>query len=87
MFIMLVKVVMFALHIWYPLLGTIVNGSLTILWAISAYGQAGPDHSDPAQPSNIAWYISKSCEYAVASGNQHYCEMAKGTFATTIVMM
>jgi len=87
MFIMLVKVVMFSLHIWYPLLSSIVNGSLTILWAVSVYGQAGPDHSDPEHPSNVAWYISKSCSYATASGNHHYCVMAKGTFAATVIMM
>jgi hypothetical protein len=88
MFILLVKVVMFVLHIWYPLLGTIVNATLTVMWVVSIYGQAGPDHSDPLHPSNVAWYVSKSCKYAVASGgkNYHYCIMAKATFATTVVM-
>jgi len=87
MFIMLVKVVMFTMHIWYPLLGTVTNAILTALWVVSVYGQAGPDHSDPKFPSNVAWYVSKSCSYAVASGNKHYCIMAKGTFATTVLMM
>lgn len=87
MFIMLVKVVMFTLHIWYPLLGTIVNAALVAMWTVSIYGQAGPDHSDPEFPSSVAWYISKSCVYAKASGNEHYCLMAKGTFATTVIMM
>lgn len=87
MFIMLVKVTMFSLHVWYPLVGAIINTALTALWAVSVYGQAGPDHSDPKHPSSVAWYISKSCKYAQPSGNEHYCQMAKGTFATTVVML
>lgn len=85
-FILLVKAVMFVLHIWYPILGTVVNAAITVLWIVSIYGQSGPDHSDPQFPSNSAWYITKSCNYAVASGNKHYCLMAKGTFAVTVLM-
>jgi hypothetical protein len=85
-FILLVKVVMFVLHIWYPILGTVVNAAITVLWCVSIYGQAGPDHSDPEHPSSSAWYITKSCSYAIPSGNHHYCLMAKGTFAVTVLM-
>lgn len=85
-FILLVKAVMFVLHVWFPILGTIVNAAITVLWCVSIYGQAGPDHSDPKFPSNSAWYIRKSCSYAEASGNKHYCLMAKGTFAVTVIM-
>jgi len=87
MFIQLCKVVMFIMHCWYPLLGTIINGALTVLWIVSIYGQAGPDHTDPKHPSNVAWYIAKSCKYAEPSGNARYCQMAKGTFAVTVFMM
>lgn len=86
MFILLVKVVMFVLHIWYPILGTVTNAAITAMWIVSMYGQMGPDKSDPTRPSNMAWYITKSCSYAEASGNKHYCLMAKGTFATTVIM-
>jgi len=86
-FIMLVKWVMFVLHIWYPLLATVINAIITALWVVSIYGQAGPDHSDPKHPSSIAWYINKSCSFAKPTGNEHYCLMAKGTFAVTVVMM
>jgi len=85
-FILLVKAVMFILHIWYPLLGSITNLAITVLWIVSIYGQAGPDHSDPRFKSNTAWYITKSCSYAAPTGNKHYCEMAKGTFAVTVFM-
>jgi hypothetical protein len=87
MFILLVKASMFILHIWYPILGTLSNLAIVVLWAVSLYGQMGPDHSDPRYPSNIAWYISKSCSYARPSGNYKYCLQAKGAFATTVVML
>lgn len=78
---------MFLLHVWYPFLGTIVNLLITVLWIVSVYGQAGPDYSDPLHPSSEAWYIKKSCSYAIASGNQHYCIMAKATFAISVFML
>ncbi|KAI9648290.1 hypothetical protein NHQ30_002922 [Ciborinia camelliae] len=87
MFIQLCKVVMFIMHIWYPLVSTIINGLLTVCWIVSIYGQAGPDHTDPKHPSNVAWYIAKSCSYAEPTGNAHYCQLAKGTFAVTVFMM
>ncbi|TVY49819.1 hypothetical protein LOCC1_G000456 [Lachnellula occidentalis] len=67
-FIMIVKWVMYALHIWYPLLATVTNIIITVLWIVSVYGQAGPDHSDPKHPSSTAWYINKSCSYAKPAG-------------------
>lgn len=86
-FILLVKVVMFVLHIWFPLLGAVTSAIITALWAVSLYGQAGPDHSDPKHPSSVAWYVSKSCSFAKPSGNEHYCLQAKAAFAMTVVMM
>jgi len=85
-FILLVKVVMFTLHIWYPLLGVATNAALTALWATSIWGQAGPDYSDPAHPSSIPWYITKSCSYAEPLGAVGGCKQAKASFAMSIVM-
>jgi hypothetical protein len=87
MFVLLVKSAMFILHIWYPILGTLANLPIVVLWAVSMYGQMGPDHSDPKHPSNIAWYLTKSCSYARQSGNYGYCLQAKGSFAVTVVML
>jgi hypothetical protein len=78
---------MFVLHVWYPILSTIVNTCIVALWAVSIAGQAGPDHSDPEYPSNIAWYINKSCDYASPYGAKHYCLMAKGTFAVSVFLL
>ena len=87
MFILLIKAVLFIMHMWIPLVSLIINMIVTALWCISVYGQAGPDHSDPEHPSKVAWYITKSCSYAEASGNKHNCNMAKGSFAASILML
>lgn len=88
-FLLLVKCTLFMLHLWFPLFGTLVNTIITILWIVSAYGQAGPDHSDPAHPSSIAWYITHSCD--IAKTEQHnwsgYCQQAKASFGVTIFMI
>jgi len=86
-FILLVKAIMFVMHTWFPLLGVVTNAAITALWIVSAYGQAGPDHSDPKHDSNVAWYIAKSCSYAEPTHNKGYCLQAKGAFAATIVMV
>jgi len=88
-FILLTKCALFILHLWFPLLGTIVNTIITALWIVSAYGQAGPDHSDPTHPSKIAWYISHSCSLAKSDQYDwtHYCIQAKAAFGVTIFMI
>jgi len=87
MFLLLVKAVMHVMTIWYPLLSIITHAILTALYAVSVYGQAGPDHSDPEHPSSVAWYIAKSCNVVFHQNNKHYCQMAKATFAVTVVML
>lgn len=86
MFIMLVKFVLYALHIWFPFVSNVINVILTALYVVSIYGQAGPDNSDPRHPSSVAWYLRKSCSYAEESGNKQYCIQAQGTFAATVIL-
>lgn len=87
MFILLIKAVLFIMHMWIPLVSLVINMIVAALWCVSVYGQAGPDYSDPEHPSKVAWYITKSCSYAEASGNKHNCNMAKGSFAASILML
>jgi len=86
-FVLLLKAVLYVLRVWYPLLAAVVNAILTGLYVASMYGQAGPDMSDSRYPSKTAWYITKSCDYAKASGYVKYCQMAKGSFACTVFMV
>ncbi|KAI9682359.1 MAG: hypothetical protein M1817_000413 [Caeruleum heppii] len=86
-FILLVKVVMSVMHLWHPLLSLFVHIGLTAIWAVSVYGQAGSDHIDPRTPSDRPWYLTKSCDVVFNSSNKHYCNMAKGSFAVTVIAL
>jgi len=87
MFILLLKVVLNVMHLFRPIYSLISHAILCVLWAVSVYGQAGPDYSDPKNPSSVAWYVSKSCNVTFNASNKHYCEMAKGTFAVSCIML
>ncbi|KAI9842078.1 MAG: hypothetical protein M1837_007503 [Sclerophora amabilis] len=87
MFLLLVKVVLNVMHLFYPVLSLAVHMILTALYAVSIYGQAGPDNSDPEHPSSSPWYLTKSCDVAFEQSNVHYCQMAKGSFAVTVIML
>lgn len=75
------------MHVWYPIIALFINLSLTILYIVSIYGQAGPDYLDPAYPSPVAWYIAKSCDVAANTSVQGNCKLAKGAFAATCIML
>ncbi|KAI9868200.1 MAG: hypothetical protein M1813_006945 [Trichoglossum hirsutum] len=87
MFILLIKVVMNVMNLFHPLLSLFIHAILCGIWAVSAYGQAGPDRSDPQHPSSVAWYVSKSCDVTFNKSNVHYCQLAKGAFAVTCFML
>lgn len=87
LFVLLVKMIMIIMKFFYPILGLIVSLSLTVLYAVSAYGQAGPDYADPKYPSPVPWYIAKSCSVARPFNAEKNCQIAKGAFAATIYLM
>lgn len=87
LFVMLAKMIAYIMHVYYPLLASLVNLTLVALYAASVGGQAGPDYLDPTRPSPVAWYIAKSCSVTPNHSVQSSCKMAKGTFATTILML
>lgn len=86
-FVILVKLVMFIMHMWYPLLSTIANTIIIVLWCVSIAAQAGSDYSDPEHPMPVAWYVAKSCDVARPSGHYGYCVQAKSSFAVSCVML
>lgn len=75
------------MHVWFPIVAFFINMSMTVLWTVSVYGQMGPDYADPRYPSPIAWYIPKSCDYAIPYGAVKSCQLAKGTFAVSVFML
>jgi len=87
LFILLAKMIATIMKVFYPIFGTVIGASLTALFAVSVYGQAGPDYADSRYPSPVAWYIRYGCDLAAPYGAVKSCQMAKGTFAVTVYMM
>jgi hypothetical protein len=84
LFVLLVKMIGFIMHVWQPIVGVFFSFALLALYATSIYGQAGPDYADPRYPSPSAWYIRKSCAAADAWNAHSSCVMAKATFGLTV---
>ncbi|KAG7101573.1 hypothetical protein HYQ44_018703 [Verticillium longisporum] len=88
LFSLIVRMVLFIMKVYYPLIALIFNIILAALWTTSMYGQMGPDHADPERPSNIAWYITRSCAPAGGRHNaEKSCRLAKASFAVTVLML
>lgn len=86
-FLLLVKAVMFVLHLWLPILSFLVHTACAVMFAYSVHVQAMSDMSDPKHPQPGApWYITKSCLVAHFKSNVHFCQQAKAAFAITIVL-
>lgn len=86
MFILLVKSVMFVLHIFIPMISVVTHALLAALYAVSVYNQSRPDNSDPVLRSgSLPWYLNKGCSHA-NPGNKGYCIQARATFGVAIVM-
>jgi hypothetical protein len=80
--------VLYIMKVYFPLIAIIFHVGTVSIWTVSVYGQMGPDHTDPRYPSNIAWYITRSC--AAAGGRfraEKECLMAKASFALSVVML
>ncbi|OAP63934.1 hypothetical protein AYL99_03161 [Fonsecaea erecta] len=88
MFIMLVKSIMYMLHVFPPVLSAFVHAGLLILYAVSVDYQASSDTTDPEHPQHGApWYITKSCSVTHNKNNIGYCKQAKASFACTCAML
>jgi len=87
LFVLLGKLIMVIMKVYYPILALVIGLCQTALYAVSVYGQMGPDYLDPEHPSSIAWYIRESCDVAKAYGVGKHCAMAKGTLAVTVFML
>lgn len=87
LFVLLGKLIMVIMKVYFPILGLILSMCQAALYAVSVYGQMGPDYLDPERPSPIAWYIRYSCDVADRFKVGKHCAMAKGTFAVTVFML
>ena len=87
LFILLAKMIATIMKVYYPIVGTFIGGSMTALYAVSVYGQAGPDYADERYPSPVPWYLRQGCEVARPYGAVKSCQMAQGTLAVTVFML
>lgn len=87
-FFWLVKVPMWFLHVFYPVLSLLLHIALLILWAYGIHVQTAPDRIDPERINNGApWYITKSCDIVDDKLVRSYCMQAKSSFAVSIIML
>ncbi|KAK3335345.1 hypothetical protein B0T19DRAFT_452287 [Cercophora scortea] len=87
LFSLLSKMIATIMKVYYPIIGLVANLGLTAIYTVSVYGQAGPDYADPKHPSPVAWYIRMSCDVAKPYNAVGNCQMAKASFAVTVLMM
>jgi hypothetical protein len=87
LFILLAKMIATIMKVFYPIFGTIIGLSLTALYTVSVYGQAGPDYADPRYPSPTPWHLRLGCKLAEAYGAGKTCQMVQATLAMTVYML
>lgn len=88
MFIMLIKGIMYMLHVLPPILSAVIHAILIVLFAVAVDYQASPDMSDPRHPQKgPAWFITKPCSVSYSKSNVGYCQQAKATFACFTAML
>lgn len=89
LFVLLAKLIAFIMKLWYPIVGVLFSTGMSVVYAVSVYGQMGPDYYDPLRPSPMAWYIRMGCWPAQGFSNNavRSCQLAKGTFAMTVYML
>lgn len=88
MFILLVKSIMYILHVFPPVLSVLVHALLIALYTVSVDYQASSDTTDPQHPQRgPPWYITKSCSVTKNKSLVGYCQQAKASFACTCAML
>ncbi|KAI1622647.1 hypothetical protein EDD37DRAFT_482735 [Exophiala viscosa] len=88
MFILLVKSVMYILHVFPPVLSVLVHALLIALYTVSVDYQSSSDTTDPEHPQRgPPWYITKSCSVTKNKSLVGYCKQAKASFACTCAML
>lgn len=75
------------MKVWYPIVATVANIALVALYAVSTYGQIGPDYADERYPSPAAWYFRKGCDLAKPHGLYKSCQIAQSSLGITILML
>ncbi|KAK4144764.1 uncharacterized protein C8A04DRAFT_36333 [Dichotomopilus funicola] len=89
LFVLLAKMIGIIMKVFYPVIGTFVGVCMTVLYAVSVYGQAGPDYADSRYPSPVPWHLRSQygCKLAERYGAGQTCQMVQATLGVTAYML
>lgn len=87
LFFLLTKLIGFIMKVWYPLVAVFANVAIAVLYAVSTYGQVGPDYADERYPSPAAWYFRYGCDLAKPYGAYKSCQIAQSSLGITLYML
>ncbi|KAK7430286.1 hypothetical protein QQZ08_003261 [Neonectria magnoliae] len=87
LFMLLSKLTAFIMKVWFPILATFINLSMVVLYAVSCYGQIGPDYVDERYPAPAAWYFRKGCDLAKPYGMYNSCRLAQGALVPALYLL
>lgn len=87
LFFLLAKLIAFIMKLYYPITAVFINTGIVAIYAVSVYGQVGPDYADPRHPAPAAWYFRQGCGLAKKYGKYTSCQMAQASLFITLYML
>jgi hypothetical protein len=87
LFVLIARMIAIIMKVYFPIIGVFFGLGQTALYAVSVYGQAGPDYADERYPSPSPWYLRIGCSVAEPYNAVKSCRMAQGTFAVTVYLL
>lgn len=87
LFFLLAKLIAYIMRVWFPIVAVFVNTCIAVLYAVSVYGQIGPDYADERYPAPAAWYFRQGCDLAKRYNAYSSCQIAQGSLAVTLYML
>ncbi|ODA76076.1 hypothetical protein RJ55_08359 [Drechmeria coniospora] len=74
------------MRFYFPIIALVSYSALIALYAVSIYGQIGPDYADARYPAPAAWYFRQGCDPARPYGKYRACQIAQASLGVTLVM-
>jgi hypothetical protein len=87
LFFLLSKLISHIMKLWYPIIAVCINCSMVALFAVSTFGQIGPDYADARYPAPAAWYFRQGCGIARKYGKYRACQIAQASLFITLYML
>ncbi|RCI13221.1 hypothetical protein L249_0286 [Ophiocordyceps polyrhachis-furcata BCC 54312] len=87
LFFLLIKLIGYIMRTWYPVFAIFANIALVVLYAVSVYGQVGPDYADARYQASAAWYFRQGCGLAKQYDKYQACQIAQASLAITLLLL